>query len=202
MRAPDWESGRHERKEAAVSDCCRERFAEYDSCYVSFLTSGRRVLSAQSWNERPLSVAHIEYASTQLAHLRLLATNMLPQTITSTNILRESNRYAKLWHQQRRNRSNPYKAHNYLPQGIIERTEEESSLKLLGTRKCRGCERNLYQESFQIDFRRFARNLEKQFCYTCAKVNLRRYRRTRFLDIMELAKSRTSSPALATETKA
>lgn len=153
----------------------------------------------KTWSERPLPTPYIEYASTQMAHLRLLATTLIPQSVNLTNILRESKRYVEMWHHHRRNQHNPYKIHNYLPQGIIERTEAERTLKMLGTRQCRGCERALYQNSFAIDFRRFARTPEKQYCYTCAKVNMRQYRRARFLDILELAKSRTSSPALVTE---
>lgn len=135
-----------------------------------------------------------------MIHLRLLATELLPQAGESPNILRESKRYIEIWHSQRRDLKNRYRTHNYLPQGIIERTESERNWKLLGTRTCRGCERELYQESFQIEFRRFKRSPEKQFCYTCSKVNLRQMRRNRFLDILELAKSRTSSPVL-TETR-
>ena len=130
-----------------------------------------------------------------MTHLRLLAAALISE-VESPNILRESKRYVGLWHYYRRDPKNPYHVHNYLPQGILERTEKERSLKPLGTRKCRGCERDLYQESYQVEFRRWARAPEKQYCYTCAKVNLRRYRRTRFLDILELAKSRTASPAL------
>jgi len=130
----------------------------------------------------------------------MLATELLPQASISPNILRESKRYIEIWHHQRRDPKNRYKIHNYLPQGIIERTERERNWKLLGTRACRGCERDLYQESFQVEFRRFKRLPEKQFCYTCSKVNLRQIRRNRFLDILELAKSRTSSPVLM-ETK-
>jgi len=134
-----------------------------------------------------------------MAHLRLLTTALLPQVENLANILRESKRYVEMWHRARRDRLNRYQTHNYLPQGILERTEEERLFKALGTRKCRGCERHLYQDSFEVDVRRFVRNTEKQYCYTCAKVNLRQYRRARFLDILELAKSRTSSPALVTE---
>jgi len=137
-----------------------------------------------------------------MAHLRMLASILVPQAVKSANILRESKRYIELWHRQRRDTKSPYQIPNYLPQGIIERTESERSNRGLGTRRCRGCYRDLYQESFQVEFRRWAQLLEKQYCYTCAKVNLRLYRRTRFLDVLELAKSRTSSPALImTETK-
>ena len=131
-----------------------------------------------------------------MSHLRMLATNLILQAGRSANILRESKRYVELWHHRRRDIKNPYQFHNYVPQGIIERTETERSWRSLGTRRCRGCERDLYQESYQVEFRRWASNSEKQFCYTCAKVNLRRYRRNRFLDVLELAKSRTASPAL------
>jgi hypothetical protein len=148
------------------------------------------------WSDRPLPSSHLEFASVQMSHLRLLATNLSSQAGDSANILRESKRYIERWHSRRRDSKNPFQIHNYLPQGIIERTETERNWKLLGTRRCRGCERDLFQESFQIEFRRFSRSLEKQFCHTCAKVNLRRMRRSRFLDILELAKSRTSSPAL------
>lgn len=148
------------------------------------------------WMERPLPTSHLEFAAVQMSHLRLLATNLSSQAQDSANILRESKRYTESWHSHRRDSQNPYQIHSHLPQGIIERTETERHWKLLGTRRCRGCERSLYQESFQVDFRRFSRSPEKQFCYTCAKVNLRRMRRSRFLDILELAKSRTSSPAL------
>lgn len=159
-------------------------------------------MNSDKWNERPLSSSYLDYASAQMSHLRTLATALIPQAGTSANILRESKRYVELWHHRRRDLKNPYQIHNYLPQGIIERTEKERSWKSLGTRRCRGCERNLYQESYQVEFRRWARNPEKQFCCTCAKVNLRRYRRNRFLDVLELAKSRTASPALIlTETK-
>jgi hypothetical protein len=158
--------------------------------------SGRRQLNAESWSERPLPCSNLEYISTQMSQLRLLATTLIPQAGKSANILRESKRYIELYHNHRREINNPYQIHNYLPQGIIERTESERNWKLLGTRRCRGCERDLYQESYQIEFRRWARTPEKQYCYTCSKVNLRRYRRTRFHDILELAKSRTSSPIL------
>jgi len=172
------------------------------TCRDNCSNAGRRGLQSQSCTERPLSIDNMESALTQMNYIRQLTTNLIPQVKTSANILRESKRYIELWHHRRPARSNRYKTHNYLPQGIIERTEAERNLKLLGTRKCRGCERDLYQESFQVDFRRFARNPEKQFCYTCAKVNLRQVRRARFLDIMELAKSRTSSPALMSDAKA
>ena len=137
-----------------------------------------------------------------MVHLRMLASILVPQAGKSANILRESKRYIEIWHRHRRDTKSPYQIPNYLPQGIVERTENERSNRGLGTRRCRGCDRELYQESFQVEFRRWAYLLEKQYCYTCAKVNLRLYRRTRFLDVLELAKSRTSSPALImTETK-
>jgi hypothetical protein len=156
-------------------------------------------LNPETWSQRPLPVEYIEYASTQIAHLRLLTTALIPHVESLANILRESKRYVEMWHHSRRNRQNRYQSHNYLPQGIIERTEEERILKAHGTRKCRGCERELYQDSFEVDFRRLGRNHEKQYCYTCDKVNVRHYRRKKLIDILELAKSRTSSPVLVTE---
>jgi hypothetical protein len=163
------------------------------------LQLGRRSLNAEVWSDRPLGDDYIQFASTQIAHLRLLTTALIPEVDNLANILRESKRYVEMWHHSRRDPNNRYQIHNYLPQGVIERTEEERTLKVLGTRKCRGCQRNLYQDSFEIDLRRFARNTDRQFCYTCAKVNLRQYRRARFLDILELAKSRTSTPSVVTE---
>jgi len=151
-------------------------------------------LNRHGWSERPLSSSHFEYASTQISHLRMLATLLVPQGGKSPNILRESKRYISLYHHRPRGTKNIYETHNYLPQGIIERSEQEK--KTLGTRRCRGCERDLYQESYQVQFGRWSRTPEKQFCYTCAKVNLRRSRRNRFIDVMDLAKSRTASPAL------
>ena len=163
----------------------------------------RRHLTPDAWTQRPLASSHLDYAATQMQQLRIMATTYIPQAGKSVAILRESKRYIELYHARRRDPKNPYQTHNYLPQGIIERTETENSLKLLGTRRCRGCERDLYQESFQVDFRRWSRMPEKQFCYTCSKINLRRYRRNRFLDVLELARSRTGSPALVVaETKA
>ena len=126
----------------------------------------------------------------------MLAALLVPQAGKSANILRESKRYIELWHRHRRDIKSPYQIPNYLPQGIIERTESERNNRALGSRRCRGCDRDLFQESFQLEFRRWASSLEKQYCYTCAKVNLRLYRRTKFLDVLELAKSRTASPAL------
>ena len=159
-------------------------------------------MKTDKWSERPLSPSHLEYASAQMSHLRMLATTLVPQAGTSANILRESKRYVELWHHRRRDTKNPYQIHNCLPQGIIERTEKERTWRTLGTRRCRGCETELYQESYQVEFRRWTRSPEKQFCYTCSKVNLRHYRRNRFLDVLELARSRTASPALIlTETK-
>lgn len=163
---------------------------------------GRRQLNPESWRQRPLSPPYLEFASAQMSHLRMLATIYIPQASDSTNIIRESKRYIELWHHHRRDSKDPYQTNNYLPQGIIERTESERGLKLLGTRRCRGCGRDLYQEAFQVEFRRWNRSLEKQFCYTCAKINLRRYRRNRFLDVLELARSRTASPALVADSKA
>lgn len=125
-------------------------------------------------------------------HLRLLSTTLIPLAGKYPHILRESKRYIESWHHHRRDPKNVYHTHFYLPQGIIERTESERNWRLLGTRRCRGCEKDLYQESYQIEFRRWTRTPEKQFCYTCAKVKLRRYRRTTFLDILELSKSRAS----------
>ena len=166
------------------------------------LISERFALSKDKWSDRPLPATHLEYAAAQMSHLRMLAAILVPQAGKSANILRESKRYIELWHRQRRNTKSPYQIPNYLPQGIIERTENERSNRTLGARRCRGCVRELYQESFQLELRRWAYSLEKQYCYTCAKVNLRLYRRTRFLDVLELAKSRTASPALImTETK-
>jgi hypothetical protein len=158
-------------------------------------------LSPEKWSERPLPSSYLEYATDQMSHLRKLSAVLTPQAGESANILRESKRYVEFWHRRRRDPKNAHQVHNYLPQGIIERTETERNWKSLGTRRCRGCERDLYQESFQVDFRRWARLPEKQYCYTCTKVNLRLYRRTRFLDVLELAKSRTASPALVAEAK-
>jgi len=131
-----------------------------------------------------------------MTELHLLAKSLIPQSAKLPNILRESKRYIESWHRHRRDPKNPYQTHNYLPQGIIERTQSERGLKSLGLRRCRGCGGEFYQGSFALDFRRWGRSPEKQFCYTCTKVNLRRYRRNRFLDVLELARSRTSSPAL------
>jgi len=145
-----------------------------------------------NWSTRPLSQAYLDFANVEMAHLRILATSLIPLATKYPHILRESKRYIELWHHHRRDASNPYHTNNYLPQGIIERTELERSFRLLGTRRCRGCERDLYQESYAVEFRRWLRSPDKQFCYTCAKVKLRRYRRTTFLDILELSKSRAS----------
>jgi exonuclease 3'-5' domain-containing protein 1 len=158
-------------------------------------------LDGQSWDQRPLTTVNLEHASSQMSHLRLLATVLTHQAAKHPNILRESKRYIELYHSHRRQSGNPYEIHKYLPQGIFERTESENALKSLGTRRCRGCQRDLYQESFQIDFRRWQRNPEKQYCFTCDKVNARKYRRDRFWDVLELAKSRTASPILVAETK-
>jgi len=126
--------------------------------------------------------------------LRLLATRLIPVATKSPHVFRESKRYIELWHRRRRDPKSIYHTHNYLPQGILERTEIERSLKVLGTRRCRGCERDLYQDSFNVEFRRFARSPDKQYCYACAKIKMRYSRRTAFLDILELAKSRSASP--------
>ena len=158
-------------------------------------------MNQESWEERPLPAANLDYASAHMSHLRLLATVLVHQAAKLPNILRESKRYVEIHHRHRRESSSPYQIHNYLPQGVLERTESERNLKLLGTRRCRGCDRDLYQDSYQVEFRRWSRSPEKQFCYTCQKVNLRKYRRDRFLDILELAKSRTASPILVAETK-
>ena len=131
-----------------------------------------------------------------MADLRLLAKTLIPRSAKLSNILRESKRYIESWHRHRRDPKSPYESHNYLPQGIIERTESERGLKGLGLRRCRGCAGDYYQGSFTLDFRRWGRSPEKQFCHTCAKVNLRRYRRNRLLDVLDLARSRTSSPNL------
>jgi hypothetical protein len=166
------------------------------SPHWSKLISDRQLLDQTQWNKRPLPNPHLDSATTNMADLRLLAKSLIPRSAKLSNILRESKRYIESWHRHRRDPQNPYQSHNYLPQGIIERTESERGLKALGLRRCRGCTRDYYQGSFALDFRRWGRNPEKQFCHTCAKVNLRRYRRNRFLDVMELARSRTSSPNL------
>jgi len=169
------------------------------SSFVSFTfidLIGRHDIDPKDWSKRPLPQAHLDYAAAQLSHLRLLTTSLLPASSKFPNILRESKRYIELYHHSRRDLKNPYQTHNYLPQGIIERSEAERSLKQLGTRHCKGCERDLYQESFAVEFRRWLRNPEKQYCYTCQKVNVRRSRTRKFLDVLELVRSRTSSPSL------
>jgi exonuclease 3'-5' domain-containing protein 1 len=155
----------------------------------------------KTWTDRPLSQSHLDFTSIEMAHLRLLSSTLIPLATKYPHVLRESKRYIELWHHHRRDSNNPYYTHFYLPQGIIERTETERSWRLLGTRRCRGCERDLYQESYQLEFRRWQRTPEKQFCYTCAKVKLRRYRRTTFLDILELSKSRASPAPVARVTQ-
>ena len=159
-------------------------------------TIERRQFSREDWTERPLPPAYLEYTKSQMSHLRLLSTFLGPQAVQFPNIFRESKRFIELWHMHRRDSKNPYQFHNYLPQGILERNEKERRNKMLGTRPCRGCQREFYQDSYALEFRRWPRSPEKQFCWTCGKINLRLHRRTRFLDVLELARSRTSSPSL------
>ena len=82
-----------------------------------------------------------------------------------------------MYKEQRRPRASTFWDHGILPQEILERSAAiQVKYDCLGTNTCRGCGRELHQDSFQCLFKAWRRG---QLCYTCVEAkgfaDMRRY---------------------------
>jgi len=131
------------------------------------------------WLRRPLNPSLLTHSSYKILQLRTIYTSFLPHLSKHRHLSQESTRYTELYKQA--NTRPPLNAwylhHVYLPQEILERSQEtRERYDGLGKRTCAGCRRELHQDSFKDSFaRRWTLRLGEhgKMCYTCSAARRR-----------------------------